>query len=233
MRPTVLLFDIDGTLITTGGAGRRAIERAFERLHARRDACDGISFGGMTDRAIARGGLSAIGAPCDERAIDELLAAYVAILEEEVALATTYRIHQGIEPALDAALGRDACAIGLGTGNIRHGARLKLTRVGIYERFAFGGFGCDHEDRAELLRMGAARGAEQLKAPLAECRVVVIGDTPKDVAAAKAIGAESIAVATGFFSAEALAVTSPTHLFADLAAPGAVEVLLGELPRRA
>ncbi|MCK6588419.1 MAG: HAD family hydrolase [Polyangiaceae bacterium] len=228
MRPTIYLFDIDGTLVTTGGAGRRAIERAFERLHKRPDACAGISFGGMTDRAIARAGLTAIGAPTGEQDIDAFLDVYLGILAEEVENAREYQIHHGIEQAVLAALKRDAGAVGLGTGNIREGARLKLGRVGLFDCFSFGGFGCDHEDRAELLRIGASRGALKLGLPASECRVVVVGDTPKDIAAAKAIGAESIAVATGFCSAEALAACSPTRVFPHLAAPGALEVLLGD-----
>lgn len=227
VRPAIYLFDIDGTLVSTGGAGRRAIERAFERLYRQRDACAGISFAGMTDRAIARAGLTAIGAPASEQEIDALLNAYLGVLADEVDNAREYRVHQGIERAVEAALGRGACAVGLGTGNIREGARLKLGRVGLFDRFSFGGFGCDHEDRAELLRIGASRGASILGVPASECRVVVIGDTPKDVAAAKAIGAESIAVATGFCSSEALAACSPTHIFPDLAAPGALKALLG------
>jgi len=228
VRPAIYLFDIDGTIVTTGGAGRRAIERAFDRLHLRSDACAGISFGGMTDRAIARAGLTAIGAPSSERDIDDFLAVYLEILVEEVEIAREYHVHRGIEQAVEAALARDVCAVGLGTGNIREGARLKLARVGLFERFSFGGFGCDHEDRAELLRVGASRGASMLGVPAAECRVVVIGDTPKDIAAAKAIGAESIAVATGFFSSEALVACNPTRVFPDLAAPGALDALLGD-----
>lgn len=227
VRPTVLLFDIDGTLITTGGAGRRSIERAFERLHRRRDACSSFSLGGMTDRAILRAGLEAIRAPAGEEEIKALLAVYLEHLAEEIATSPEYRIHTGIEPALEAAAAREACSLGLGTGNIREGARLKLSHVGIFDRFSFGGFGCDHELRAELIRIGAERGAEKLGAPLAECRVVVIGDTPKDIAAAKAIGAESIAVATGFFSADELVACEPTHVFPHLGAPGALRALLG------
>lgn len=227
MRPTVLLFDIDGTLITTGGAGRRAIERAFAKTYGREDAFRGLNFGGMTDRAIVRHGLTAIGKPADDAAIDALLAEYVATLAEEVAKASDYRVHAGMHEALDATCGRAGFAVGLGTGNIRAGAKVKLERVGIHERFTFGGFGCDHEDRTELIRRGAERGAGLLKAPLAECRVVIIGDTPKDISAAKGIGAESVAVATGGFKADDLAACNPTLTVPDLAAPGALAHLLG------
>jgi phosphoglycolate phosphatase-like HAD superfamily hydrolase len=136
------------------------------------------------------------------------------------------RVHEGIFAALDASVAAGA-AVGLGTGNLRDGARLKLSRVGIFERFAFGGFGSDHEDRAALLRVGAERGAGLLGAPMAECRVVVIGDTPKDVAAAQAIGAECIAVATGSFTVAALAACGPTYVFGDLRDEGALAALCG------
>src|SRR5690349_17309945 len=136
MQPTVLLFDIDGTLIDTGGAGRRAIERAFERAHDRRDACASFKFGGMTDRAILRGGLVAIGREPTAEAIDALAAVYLEILAEEMVTAPRCVLHPGVERALE--VGREAgCAVGLGTGNLREGARLKLARVGIFERFAF------------------------------------------------------------------------------------------------
>ncbi|HVE83654.1 MAG TPA: HAD family hydrolase, partial [Myxococcales bacterium] len=191
MRPTVLLFDIDGTLVTTGGVGRRALERVFGELYGREDAISHIRLDGMTDRAIVRAGLTAAGAPMGPEEIDRVLTAYVEILEDEVARAdpARYYLHRGMEQALDRAAARREVALGLGTGNIREGARVKLARVGVFEKFRFGGFGSDHEERVELIRRGAERGAALLGAPLAECRVVIIGDTPKDVAAAKGIGA--------------------------------------------
>ncbi len=226
MRPTVLLFDIDGTLISTGGAGRRAIERAFAVHCGRADACSSFRFDGMTDRGIVRKALQAIEIEPTEAAIDEVLAAYVAILEEEVARSPRYRIHAGMERALEASLARKNVAVGLGTGNIREGARVKLTRGGIYGCFSFGGFGSDHEHRPTLIEIGARRGAAALGEPFEACRVVIIGDTPSDVAAAQAIGAECIGVGTGSFTPEQLLACGATHAFADLAAPGALGVLL-------
>ncbi len=229
MRPTVLLFDIDGTLVTTGGVGRRALEIAFERVHGRRDACSGFRLDGMTDRAIVRGGLLALGHSTSATSIDEVLGRYLEVLAGEVAAAPaeTYRVHDGICQTLDAAAGRANVAIGLGTGNIREGARIKLERVGLFQRFGFGGFGCDDEDRTALLRRGAERGAAALGRGFHEVRVVVIGDTPKDVLAARGIGAESVGVGTGFFSAAQLQGTGATWAFPSLAVPGAVEAVLG------
>jgi phosphoglycolate phosphatase-like HAD superfamily hydrolase len=177
-RPTVLLWDIDGTLVTTGGVGRRAVERAFERRHGRADACHLIRFDGMTDRSIARLGLEAIGVVPTDDAIEAILATYVAELKDELRLspAGQYRVHAGIEAALQAAHER-GMAQGLGTGNVVEGARLKLEHVGLYRHFDFGGFGSDHELRVELIRLGAARGAQRLGVSVQACRVVVIGES--------------------------------------------------------
>ncbi|HEY3500658.1 MAG TPA: HAD family hydrolase [Polyangiaceae bacterium] len=228
MRPTVLLFDIDGTLITTGGVGRRAIERAFRERYGREDATR-FPFDGMTDRLIARLGLEALGVAVTAEAIAEILEFYVEVLAEEVARADAalYRLHDGIAEALVAAEARGH-GIGLGTGNVREGARIKLERLGVHEKFAFGGFGSDAEDRTELIRHGAERGAAHLGKQREECRVVVIGDTPKDVAAAHGIGAESIGVGTGSFGAQALRDCGATFAFDSLAAPGALAALLGD-----
>jgi phosphoglycolate phosphatase len=229
MRPTVLLFDIDGTLVTTGGVGRRALELAFARTHGRRDACSGFRFDGMTDRAIVRGGLLALGLDPTVASIDAVLEGYLEVLAKEVAAAPAerYRVHAGMCETLDAAAGRPHVAVGLGTGNIRAGARIKLERVGLFHRFGFGGFGCDDEDRTTLLRLGAERGAAALGVPLQQARVVVIGDTPKDVAAALRIGAESVGVGTGSFSPAELLDVGATWAFPSLAAPGAMEAVLG------
>jgi phosphoglycolate phosphatase len=227
MRPTILLFDIDGTLITSGGVGRRSIERTFRERYQRDDACN-FPFDGMTDRQIARRGITAIGLTPTESAIDEVLNAYLDVLRVEVAKADakTYRLHEGMREAILAARGRGH-AIGLGTGNVIEGARIKLGKVGVFEEFAFGGFGSDAEDRTELIRRGAERGAEHAGAPLAACRVVVIGDTPKDVAAAKGIGAECIGVGTGRYTRASLLEVGATHAFDSFRDPGALAALLG------
>ena len=229
-RPTILLFDIDGTLLATAGVGRRALESVFGVRYGRSAVLRDVVFDGMTDRAIVRGALAAIGEPIvgpdAEAAIDGALAAYVPVLEAEIAETPEFRLHPGVHEALDAAASRGSVAVGLGTGNIRAGARAKLRALGIFERFRFGGFGCDHEERGEILRIGAARGAGVLGLSLAACRVVVIGDTPRDVAAARAIGAESIGVGSSRFPASELLASGATHAFADLTDPGLVGALL-------
>jgi len=229
----VVLFDIDGTLITTGGVGRRAIELAFEELYGSKDACSHFRFDGMTDRAIARQGLTALGQEPTAEEIDRLIAAYVKHLERTVAEAPgeSYRIHDGMLEAIELCE-QHGFATGLGTGNIREGARLKLARVGIFDRFPFGGFGDDHEERDRLLAAGKRRGAERLGLAFEEAHVVVIGDSPRDVSAAKAIGAACIGVGTGSSSAARLRELGATAAFDSLAAPGALDALLDVSLRR-
>jgi phosphoglycolate phosphatase-like HAD superfamily hydrolase len=186
-----------------------------------------FSFAGMTDPAIVRQGLARAGRDVDAEAIGAVLATYLRVLEEEVTSAERFVVHEGVHEVLVEALSWERSAVGLGTGNVRGGARVKLGRPGLYERFAFGGFGCDSEDRAELIRVGAERGAERLGVPRAECRVVVIGDTPKDVAAALAIGAEAIGVGTGPYTVEDLLACGATRAFRSLSEPGVLEALRG------
>lgn len=234
-RPTILLFDIDGTLVSTAGAGRRAMIAAFADVQSsdspqpapgiEGSPCD-FPFGGMTDRAIAREGLRRSGVAVDEAAIDGLLERYLVHLEREAAGGVGFVVLPGIREAIREARQRAGFAVGLGTGNIRRGAELKLTPVGLYDHFSFGGFGCDHEDRAELVRAGAIRGAALLGATMRECRVVVIGDTPRDVAAAKAVGADCLAVATGGYTIEELRDCGATFVFPDLATSGALSAML-------
>jgi len=225
MTPTVLLFDIDGTLLHGGGSGRRAVERVFGERFARREVFDSVRFHGMTDRAIVRGGLARAGLPADEAAIDAVCAAYLAALAEEVPRATGFRVMPGAATLLEALAGRSGLAVGLGTGNLREGARIKLEHARLYHHFAFGGFGCDAEDRPELIRIGAERGARHLGTPLADCRVIVIGDTPKDVAAAQGIGAQALTVETSGFSAADLLAAGATWAFPDLTAAGVLAAL--------
>lgn len=224
---TVFLFDIDGTLVLTGGAGRRAMVRAFTTVHRRADIFDGLSFAGMTDRAIVRHGLRAVGEGLDhDDGIDRILEAYLTHLETELASADDYRVLPGVKAVLDVLATKPNVAVGLGTGNIRQGAYAKLRRGELAGAFPFGGFGCDAEDRVQLLRRGAERGAEQLGAKLEECRVVVIGDTPKDVAAAQGLGAVCIGVGTGGFTPDTLRACGAPHAFDTLEEAGVAAALL-------
>lgn len=211
VRPAILLFDIDGTLLNTGGAGRRAMIAAFSQHHARPDACTGFSFGGMTDPAIVRRSLQNIGASDDPGTISALIEAYLEHLAADLQQPTSVAsLLPGVVALLERLAPRPQTAVGLGTGNVEAGALLKLAAVGLRERFSFGGFGSDAEERGELIRVGAQRGAASLGLSLERCRVVVLGDTPRDIEAARYIGAEVVAVATGPFSRAQLDEHTPT-----------------------
>lgn len=225
--PTILLFDIDGTLLHAGGAGRRAIVRVFAERYGRREVFDDVRFHGMTDRGIVRDGLVRAGFPVDEPTIDAICEAYLVALADEVPRSTGFKLHPGVEPLLGRLAGRDGVAVGLGTGNLREGARIKLEHARIQHHFGFGSFGCDQEDRATIIGLGAERGAARLQVPREACRVVVIGDTPRDVAAAQAIGAEAVTVETSGYTAAALLAAGATRAFRDLADPDVLSALVG------
>jgi len=198
----------------------------FRERYGHGETFDGVRFHGMTDRAIVRGGLERVGGPVDDATIDAICEAYLLALAEEVPRAEGFRVFAGVETLLDALAGRDALAIGLGTGNLREGARVKIERAGIAHHFPFGGFGCDHEHRPTIVRIAAERGAARLGVPLDACRVVVIGDTPLDVDAARAIGADCVAVTTGGIDAATLAGAGATRVFDDLASDGVLAALV-------
>ncbi len=201
----VVLFDIDGTLVDAGGAGRRAIGRAAEALHGRLDLFDEVAFDGATDRAICRAALRRLPGSFGEPDIDRLLDAYVERLAEEMQQ-THYSVYPGVHALIDA-LARHGILLGLGTGNIERGARIKLARGELNTVFPFGGFGCDGEDRTRVLRAGLARAAALLghepKDPW------IVGDTPKDLAAARAVGARVVLVATGHYRFDELVELKP------------------------
>jgi phosphoglycolate phosphatase len=224
-RPTILLFDIDGTLMLSGGAGRSAFAHAFAEVTGRGDACEGFSFGGMTDRGIARAGLLAAGLEPSDALVEQLFESYLLALVRELPR-REHTIMPGVHALLETLAHHEGLAIGLGTGNLRRGAEAKLRHIELWHPFSFGGFGCDHEDRGELLRRGAERGARQLGVSHEDCRVVVIGDTVRDVSAAHAIGAECIGVETGGVSAAVLHEAGAHAVFCDLREPGVLATLL-------
>jgi phosphoglycolate phosphatase len=226
-RPTIFLFDIDGTILLTGGAGRRAFAHAFQVVTGRSDAVTSFSFEGMTDRSIARRGLQELGREPDEATFDQLVDTYLIALEAELRDPKGYVVMPSVREVVAELSALEHAAVGLGTGNVRRGAQAKLEYADLWRPFKFGGFGCDHEDRTELLRAGAARGAQQLGLPVEACRVVVIGDTIRDVAAAHGIGAACLAVCTGGGTPEVLRAAGADAVFQDLSQAGVGDFLLG------
>lgn len=227
MPPTVLLFDIDSTLIDNGGAGRRAMERGLEACHPGAVAAGWLDFhlGGYTDRLIVAEALRRGGVEAD---VDPVLEAYLALLEEELERARdAYLVLPGARELCEALSALDGVALGLGTGNVERGARLKLAPGALNRFFAFGGFGSDATERADVLRVGVRRGTARLGFTPERCRAVVIGDTPRDVAAGLDIGARCVAVATGGYGQDELRASGAHQVFAGLHADGVLEALLG------
>lgn len=197
---TVVLFDIDGTLVTTAGGARQALLDAVSAQFGDAAGFD-FSFGGMTDRGIFRKGMRQRGMDVDDprmdAQIDALIADYLPRLERLLAAASVHRLLPGAGELARAAATWRGVAAGIGTGNVRAGAALKLRPFGLNEVLTFGGFGCDAEQRAELIAAGHRRGAARLGVSVAEARLVIVGDTPLDVLAARANGGLTLAVATG------------------------------------
>jgi phosphoglycolate phosphatase len=234
VRPLIYLFDIDGTLVTTAGSGRKALGAAFEQRYGSSHGL-AFSFDGMTDRTIVADALVAMGLASSGAAreiqIDAILDDYIAALTSLARAANnSFEVCQGVHEVLDQVHAGGLGVMGLGTGNIRKGAEIKLAAVDLYHRFAFGGFGCDHPDRTALLAVGARRGAELLRLPLDQCDVLVIGDTPRDIAAAHGIGARCLAVATGNYALAELNAAGADVSCSTLTDPKALAVLLPPRP---
>jgi len=227
MRPRLLLFDIDGTLMHAGDIGRQTFIAALVSHGATPKVVDNIRFAGMTDRGIMRAALTGSGLPADEITVTRLLERYVDNLEASLKNggAMQCSLCPGVVPLLELLAGLPHIRLGLGTGNVEWGAWLKLKVVQLHRHFAFGGFGSDHEDRGEVLRVAAQRGAQAERLPLSSCDVVVIGDTPRDIAAAKAINAPCLAVATGGFHRGTLYAEGATWVVEDLRDPRVARLL--------
>jgi phosphoglycolate phosphatase len=228
------LFDIDGTLVSAGGAGRRAFERAVaDRCGPPNGALEGLRLDGLTDRLIVRRSLELLGRPFDDAFCDDLLARYVEHLRAEIH-GPGYAVLPGVVDALEALRGRGAL-LGLCTGNVEAGARLKLGRGGLDAYFDWGasavfGFAHDGEEREKLVHAALRRAAARLGRPVAAREALVIGDTPHDVAAAHHAGCPVLGVATGRYGEAELRACGADHVVPDLAHAGALGILLGDRP---
>lgn len=211
----LLLFDIDGTLLQTRGLGRESVEAALLAVRGQPISSRRVSFSGKTDPQIFRELL------CRETEADGLDGAVAAALEayqSEVHRrigAAEVAVLPGVRALLDH-LAERGVPLGLLTGNLRPMAYLKLGRVGLDGFFPFGAFGCDHEDRNSLVPVAAARAEAHTGHRFPARDVVVIGDTPRDVACGKAAGAFTVAVATGHYDRDALAAHTPDLLLDSL-----------------
>lgn len=211
----LVLFDIDGTVMESGGAGTRSMNLAFEELFRVRDAFRGIPMAGRTDIQIMKDGLRKHGLDSENGNIGLLCDAYIRRLRKE--LETSKKaLKPGIAESLGILSGMDQVSLGLLTGNIEAGARIKLGSFGLNRYFPFGAFGDDDEDRNRLLPVAAARFRLLYGKEIEYRDCVVIGDTPRDVECAKIHGAYSIAVATGPYSYETLLSSGADLVLRDL-----------------
>jgi|HubBroStandDraft_1064217.scaffolds.fasta_scaffold359641_2 phosphoglycolate phosphatase len=209
------LFDIDGTLIHCGGAGRRALEQACAPFLGEA-ALTNIRLDGMTDPLILAEAFTArLGRGPSPQESAEVAARYRLLLEAETRPEGTVAKLPHVDQTL-AALKQRGALLGLATGNWSAGARIKLERVGLWSQFLLGGYGSDSAERAELVRVARCRGEQHLGRALHRDEVFVIGDTPRDIAAAHAAGTRSVGVATGAYSVAELQEHGADVACADL-----------------
>lgn len=209
-----LLFDIDGTLINTGGAGGTALIEAFrEDFGIERPAS--VPFSGRTDRGIGTNLFECHEIEDSTENWHRLRDGYLARLAQHLPRHQG-RVLDGVSRLLTQLQSREAVAIGLLTGNLRDGARIKLSYYGIFEHFAFGGFGDEHRDRDGVAAAARDAAMRHVNGEFDPSRVWVIGDTPLDISCARAINAKVLAVATGLHPANELAEAGPDVLLDDL-----------------
>ena len=215
--PKLILFDIDGTLLASGGAGQRALRLAIRERFGDGDLAR-FEIAGRTDSGIARQVLARHGIEPTAFAISELLERYLRFLEGELPKTdiAVGRVLPGILPLLDRLIAHPDVALGLLTGNLERGAEMKLTHYGLWSYFKFGAYADDHHDRNELGKFARLRAREKHGVEFANSDVFILGDTPHDIACARAIDAKAVAIATGDYSFEQLANHQPDFLFHDL-----------------
>ncbi len=215
----LILFDIDGTLLSAGRAPRRAFRRALMEYFDTEGEAATDRFAGKTDPQILHDLMIAAGfdaAHVDER-MDDFFTFYLTRLEVELESETRHRLYPGVEELIPALAADPRVVLGLVTGNMKAGARIKLDHFGLWDAFAVGAFGSDDRVRNHLVPIAVERARERTGRAFRGTEVVVVGDTPADVACARAGGALAVAVATGVFSAGELAPHDPDILLESLA----------------
>jgi phosphoglycolate phosphatase len=221
----LFLFDIDGTLITSGGAGEGALMDAMKQRFGVEYDLRGITIAGATDALIAQMMLEKNGLDASAENITALLDAYLSFLGQRLSRHEGY-VLPGIVRLLDFLRQRDDCVLALLTGNLVRGAEIKLSHYGVWHYFEFGAFADDHHDRNELTKFARARALEKHGEEFAPESVFVIGDTPRDIECGKVVGAKTVAIATGNYSRAELVTHHPDFLFDDLSDTEAVTAIL-------
>jgi phosphoglycolate phosphatase-like HAD superfamily hydrolase len=225
----LVLFDIDGTLVLTGGAGIRAMNRACEELVGHPLALDGIPVAGRTDRIILTDVVARAGHALDDGLLERLRERYISNLREEIERPGRTQsfeslgprggvkaVMPGIRELLDALERREDVFLGLLTGNFEAGARIKLEHFDLWRYFRCGAYGDDAADRNELVPFALERARQCGLPDIAPDHILVVGDTPHDVACARAVGATPVGVATGGFTVEQLRESGAEIVFENL-----------------
>lgn len=223
----LVLFDIDGTLIRTGGAGVRAFERTFALEFGIPHATANVEFAGRTDTSLVRQCFRKHGLPDTPANFQRFFDVYYFMLEHLLehthgaACSGVLRFIEDLKGLPEPPL------TGLLTGNVRLGAEIKLRRYDLWDHFVSGAFGDDHEDRNQLAAIAQQRGSQCLGEPLHGREILVVGDTPRDVECARAIQARMLAVGTGGYSCDELRLCSPDWVVPTLSELRAETVCLG------
>ncbi len=219
------LFDIDGTLLNSGGAGQAAMEAALHQMFGANNPVHGIPTAGRTDRAIVSDLFKFFKVVYDEQVWQEFISAYLEELPKHLECRDGL-VLPGVEEILETLHARDDVLLGLLTGNFALGAKAKLAHFRLDHYFRFGGYGDDHHDRDEVAREAFRILEEYHKRPVNRDRLWVIGDTPADVKCGRAIGAKVVAVGTGLYSMEDLEAAEADYLFPDFSNPAVLLSLL-------
>ncbi len=221
----VCLFDIDGTLLNSGGAGQAAMEAAFVEQFGPMQPVEGVAYAGRTDRAIIADIFRYFDIEDDDHTRDEFVGRYFSHLPDKLSQKEG-GVLPGVTVLLEELASRENVELGLLTGNFRRGAEIKLGHFDLFHHFEFGGFGDIHHDRGDVARDALQETRAFLNRDIHPSQIWVIGDTPADVSCARVIDANVIAVSTGHFSEETLAATKPDHLLPDFSDPQAILELL-------
>lgn len=214
-----IIFDVDGTLISSGGAGGRSWGHASQRLYGQEADITEFTDTGMTDPEVATEVFKYVHdrEPSDEE-LATLIAAYLWFIPDLVAASEGYEVLPGARETLER-LGEQGMPVGIVTGAVEAACHVKLGRGGLNALLAFGAFSSDAPAREEILRIAVRRAGEHVGRELTPEECLVVGDTPKDVEAAKAVGCPSLAVASHKYSRDELAETDPTQLLNALTEP--------------
>lgn len=214
----LFLFDVDGTLVTARGAGRRAVIRALRAVYGATGAAETYDFRGKTDPRIVSDLMGEAGLSPEEIALGlpAFYARYTEELSAEIGGGQQVALMPGIAELVRRLSDDPGAVLGLLTGNIEAGARIKLAPTGLWPYFRLGAYGSDDADRFRLPAVALQRAQALLRRPIPPGEVLVIGDTPLDIDCARAFGAVAVAVTTGQHGVEELAACHPDFLFPDL-----------------